>query len=117
MGNVRRYEDDARAGPPRRVVTGHMSRVGPVLSTDRQLEIARRYRRDGTLEAERLRVRERTTQGSYGQDQPGCIVAWLQATAGMAYVVAVPLFGYWVGGWVGAAVAFTLLSIQVASHW
>jgi hypothetical protein len=101
----------------REILTESMHRVGPAPVTDRQLEIARRWYPGGQLEAERVRIRERSSPGGYVEERPGCLVAWLQSMAGAAYVIAVPALGWWLAGPWGAVVGFVLVTAQMARHW
>jgi hypothetical protein len=117
MGAINRRDGRPQNRQGREVQTGSMRRTGPAPVVDRQVEVARRYYPDGQLEAERLRIRERTAITGNQDAHPGCLVAWFQTMAGFLYIIAVPAAGYWLGGWIGAVAGFVLVSMQAASHW
>jgi hypothetical protein len=96
-----------------------MGRSGAPATEDRQVELARRYRPDGSLEAERYRLRVRTsTGGYYPQDGPsGGGGRFLQALGGALYVMAWPLGLWWITGslW-GAAAGVVIVAAHLAAH-
>jgi hypothetical protein len=119
MGMLRRHDRERRAGPGHELTEGAMARRGTPAHTDRQVEVARRWRADGSLEAERLRLRERTTDGSYTlpAERPGCAGAFMQALGGALYVLAWPLGLWWISGslW-GAAAGVVIVAAHLAAH-
>jgi hypothetical protein len=111
MGTLRRKES--------RIVTGPMVQGGAPASEDRQVELARRYRPDGSLEAERYRLRVRTSAG-------GCVsqsgasgggLTFIQTLGGVLYVLAWPLGLWWITGslW-GAAVGIVIVAAHLAAQ-
>jgi hypothetical protein len=117
MSSLRRYESEPRATPGRQVVQGGMYRPGRDEVADRQVEIARRWYPSGQLEAERLRIRERSYRAGAEGEHPGCLVRWIQTTLGFLYVLAVPVLGWLFFGWWGAAIGFLVVTIQASRHW
>lgn len=82
---------------------------------DRKAEHARKFRPDGSLEAERIRLRERETHVPYRLPgtEGGCLVRWVKGVVGVGFLYFFVSAGAWVGGWRGGAIAVAI----IAAHW
>lgn len=94
---------------------------------DRQVEHARKWRQDGSLEADRIRIRERETHVPYRlpPDEGGCLVRWIKGVIGIGYLLLIVWIGAGVGRWIwgpdgggllGGAIAIGILAMQWAAH-
>lgn len=107
MGTLRRHDS--------RIVTGPTVQGRGPATEDRQVELARRYRRDGTVEAERYRVRVRTSTGGHVSQSGG--LTFGQVLAGVLYVVMWPVGLWWITGslW-GAAAGIVIVAGHLAAQ-
>jgi hypothetical protein len=96
-----------------------MARTGVPATEDRQVELARKYRADGSLEAERYRLRVRTCAAAYTlPDAPsGCVARFGQAAGGVLYVLAWPAGLSWLTGspW-GAVAGLVIVAAHLSAH-
>lgn len=98
-------------------VEGRLSPQWDGYERDRQAEIARRYRPDGSLEAERLRIRERERRKPpiIASGNPGF---WPTFAGGVAFYL-VGAFGSWAAGhfWGVLVALFAFTIFIVVGGW